>query len=182
MDLGTFPARNRSPQVILILIALVASSCTKAPPAVEFRVSSNWSPQERATLASLPELLRPGAFNYSFPICRATWKETGVVHHVCLQYPGIELCGTPYNAYVFDDAGNLLEQSQITAGQDYEPRQLLSVSPVRVSFARPNLFGSSQVLGFGFSTEEWRRQKLELTARIAEIRARLAEERQPNEK
>lgn len=148
--------------VLVISIGMLCVvSCIKEKPAVQrsagvpFQISSNWSAAEQSAFDQLPTDLRVGlAWARAWPIYRATWQHGTNSLHICLQYPGAELGGTPYSVFVFDDAGRLVEQSKITAPQDWVPRQVVGILPLRIAFGWA---GYQTVRELDLSTEEWRR-------------------------
>lgn len=56
-----------------------------------------------------------------YTVYRSVWKHPDGDRLVCLQYPGAELFGTPYDITVFDRDLNVIKQGQITASQDATP-------------------------------------------------------------
>ncbi len=93
-----------------------------------------------------------GLVPYSFPIdqsngffrttdvFRTLWNDGKSTNLVCLQYPGIELGGTPYRAFVYDKSLNLVKWGETNLPEGAIP---LALVEVRASGALPAPFQNS---------------------------------------
>jgi len=63
----------------------------------------------------------------AFTLYRTLWQRTNEQVLVCLQYPGLELFGTPYNVTVYDSKLQIIRRGDITAYQDDTPYCLAEV-------------------------------------------------------
>ena len=108
------------------------------------------------------------------PLYASRYRVSGTNYVVLLQYPSIELFGTPYNIFVFERGRQLVAASEVTVSQDFFPWEVLELDltapSITVRFASPQPSQATQKktipllspAGFRSKKEQERKRALEL--------------------
>ncbi len=119
-----FGASGTVRSVVIVVVMLPALRCAPhGPPPVAFPRQAAVFPVgnglERMLVTDPPDSRAP---------YQAVWRRSDSEDAVvCMRYPGLELCGTPYDITVSDADGTVVRRGQITAGQDATPYCLVEV-------------------------------------------------------
>ena len=140
----------RASRLGFLALAIGATSCSK--PAIEFVSDGKLSEAEVKSLQALhPELSRWR------PHFVASWNRDGIARHVCLLSDGGSIVW-PYDVFVFDEAGRIIEANFIDGPSGAWPKSLLSVSPLRVEFTGGGLGDSTVVKELAYRHAEGRQK------------------------
>ncbi len=96
------------------------SGATDIPPALARLGLRSTDGVWQAARGDAPSRMSRASSGYG-PTYRTVWRHADGDRLVCLQYPGLELFGTPYNVYIFDREFNLIREGEITAQQNDTP-------------------------------------------------------------
>ncbi len=86
-------------------------------------VSSLWRGAARVGIDRMKKIHEP------HPVFAAIWRKGDDRFLACLQYPGVELFGTPYEVAILDRSMKLVRWGIATADQDYIPFALVEIRP-----------------------------------------------------
>ena len=141
---------------IFLAAVLLGTSCTKSQTPVTFQSGGTLSSAERQSLVNLHQ----GYANWQ-PEFSAVYGQGEDAHHVCLLCPWGSVVYS-YSVFVFDAAGRLTEANVIDAPSGFHPVELLSISPLQVTFAGGNLpNGKRTTKGLYYLHEAGHRQAVE---------------------
>jgi hypothetical protein len=130
----------------LLFVAVFMASCTKS--GIPFQSGGKLSVAEQQNIAAIHPLYARWHPNYS-----AFWVQHGVAQHVCLSTDGGSIVW-PYDVFVFDGDGRVVEANIIDAPSGAEPKSLPSISPLRVEFAGGALHDQSAIVGLRYLHDE----------------------------
>lgn len=116
-------------RLFTILLLGLAGCTTQLPGSQSSRPQGDFVRSELWQSARGYDLDRMIINGGSYSLYRTVWQSEGEQYLVCLQYPGVELFGTPYNVFLYDRDLVMLRHGTITAQQDYEPLAIVEVRP-----------------------------------------------------
>jgi hypothetical protein len=126
----------------LLILAVLVASCAKLN--TPFQSGGKLSAAEQQNVAAIHPLYARWRPNYS-----TLWVGHGVVRHVCLSTDGGSIVW-PYDVFVFDGDGRVVEANIIDGPSGAEPKNLASISPLRVEFAGGALQDRSAIVGLRY--------------------------------
>jgi|ERR1043166_390728 hypothetical protein len=124
----------------------------KADGKLSLQADGKLSARERQSIIALHS-----EFTNWQPTQSATWIQHGATRHVCLRAGGIcSLNSMPYDAVVFDDAGQVVEANIIHGSDTGMAENIWDISPLRVCFKARG--GKLYVESGEFSQATWRHE------------------------
>lgn len=122
------PSGNFRPLLLMLLLAFLAE-CPQASAQTAFSFNKQIITTNEWRTAAGFHKDRMVATNAetAFTLYRTVWQRTNEQMLVCLQYPGIEMFGTPYDVTVYDSKLKVVRKGEITAYQNDTPYCLAEV-------------------------------------------------------
>lgn len=152
-----------------LVIGMVCVSCTERQlPGVPFERSTAWRPVERAVVEQREAPFKLG----DGPAYRAVWTNGGLRLHYCLMGNGIRSISAPWPLVVFSEDGRIVDENVVVSAAYFEPKQLLSISPLKVGFGYTNQIALAETNGPAYTPQEWRVQTQSVRAAYLEALAK----------
>jgi hypothetical protein len=147
---------------IVLLLAVLNVFCTRS--GVPLQSGGSLSAVERQNIIAMhPDLER---WN---PSQSALWVRHGITRHVCIQQGSFGGLTMPYEVFVFDGDGGVVEANLIEAPHPSTPMTVSSVSPLRVAYKSD---GNSVVCSGEYAEATWHQdiqKRMHLQHRLREI-------------
>jgi hypothetical protein len=129
------------------LMILCTASCVKRGE--PFKQGGQLARAEKQSIAKMQPELTDWKADYT-----AFWNRYGVVRHIYFHRYGLTSMGWPYEVFIFDGDGTVVEANVLDGPNDSNPKSVLGITPLRVQFV--GMHGSTTVEGFRYSSEEVR--------------------------
>jgi hypothetical protein len=151
MIFGSGRISIRTFSALAIMGTVCLCSCeAPSPQGVAFEARRQWRPVEKESLSRLPRGFRA----HPQPDYRAVWTN-GTTRYIYLDEMGIESITAGWTVYVFNEAGDLIEHNSVSAYTGFKPRRVLSISPLRIGFGRPETTSVGEIAELQHTAGEW---------------------------
>ena len=144
---------NRPIVVVVACMAFTASCATPHNSTCAF-ARSEWTNAERQILTQVPVVNHP---RMQDSVWRATCVSDNAVNHTCLQYFSMGTFLSAYHLCVFGANGTLVQYTEVSVPERFEPRRVLSFAPLKIEFYDPTGDRGLYIGTSSYTTEEYLR-------------------------